>query len=105
LINALGKWDHHPGDAFLSSFAAACLVPSRLSSFTAQGLANVLHAFGRLGFYAGGEWMEAWLKQCLLVEGGDEGRGGRRVEGFSSQGLAMVVLGLSNVRYDPGGGE
>ena len=49
--------------------------------------------------------MEAWLKQCLLVEGGDEGRGGRRVEGFSSQGLAMVVLGLSNVRYDPGGGE
>lgn len=81
-------------------------MPSRLSSFTAQGIANVLHAFGRLGFYAGGDWMEAWLKRCLAVEeGGGEVREATRGEAFSSQGLAMVVLGLSNVRYDPGGGE
>ena len=50
--------------------------------------------------------MEAWLKRCLAVEeGGGEVREATRGEAFSSQGLAMVVLGLSNVRYDPGGGE
>jgi len=46
--------------------------------------------------------MEAVLNRCLAVEAGGGGREGGREGGFSSQGLAMVVLGLSNVRYDPG---
>ncbi len=89
LINALGKWDEHPGPDFLDVFSQC--VGRRLEAFTPQGLANVLHALGRLDYYPGAEWMARAVAQCLAM-----------VEGFTAQGLAMVLCGVSNLRYHPG---
>ena len=92
IINFMAKLNARPSDpSYLSSYIQAAY--NRLNEFAPQGLANLIHGFGQLGYDPGGMFMDAFFR-CLSRQ--------LSRNDFSFLGLALVMNGLGNLRYHPG---